>query len=413
MSQYTGAYKAKNFDIFADLLADNGMKAMAEKFLYASGKLQTLCYKYDIERNLRTPGYAGFEMLSLNDYSGQGTALVGVLNVFWREKGYCNANDWRQFCSPIVPLARFPRFVYSSTDTLSVDVELYNASATVIDEPATYTITNTAGSTIVFGILTNNTLPISKNIPLGRVTLPLNIINEAQKLTLTLTIANNTNTYDFWVYPPIAIAQSDEVLITDRLNDEAMAVLDNGGKVLLTAAGRVTLGDDVSQSYLPVFWNTSWFKMRPPHTTGVYIDTSHPLFSKNKAVFPTDCWSDLQWWEIVNGAQVMNLRELPSDYQSPIQPIDTWHVSRKLGMIIEAKVGSGKLLMTTADITTDLDHRLAARQLRHAIINYMESEAFEPTLTLDASTINHFFTSRAPAVNMFTTDSPDELKPTL
>ena len=58
-SQYTGAYKARNFEIFADLLKDNGMASQAEKFLMASGKLQTLAYKYDVERNLRTPDYAG------------------------------------------------------------------------------------------------------------------------------------------------------------------------------------------------------------------------------------------------------------------------------------------------------------------------------------------------------------------
>ena len=97
--QYTGAYKARNFEIFRDLLRDNGMEPMAEKFLMASGRLQTLCYKYEIERNLRTKDYAGFQLLGLNDYSGQGTALVGVLNVFWREKGYCTASDWRQFCN--------------------------------------------------------------------------------------------------------------------------------------------------------------------------------------------------------------------------------------------------------------------------------------------------------------------------
>ena len=37
------------------------------------------------------------------------------------------------------------------------------------------------------------------------------------------------------------------------------------------------MGEDVKQTYLPVFWNTSWFKMRPPHTTGATIDKAHPL----------------------------------------------------------------------------------------------------------------------------------------
>lgn len=80
--QYTGVYKTYNFDIFADLLRDNGMATMAGKFLHASGKLQSLCYRLEMERNLRTKDYAGFMLLGLNDYSGQGTALVGPLNVF-------------------------------------------------------------------------------------------------------------------------------------------------------------------------------------------------------------------------------------------------------------------------------------------------------------------------------------------
>ena len=77
MAEYVGVYKPRNFEIFRDLLRENGMESQAEKFLMASGQLQTLCYKYEIERNLRTKDYAGFQLLSLNDYSGQGTALVG------------------------------------------------------------------------------------------------------------------------------------------------------------------------------------------------------------------------------------------------------------------------------------------------------------------------------------------------
>ena len=82
----------------------------------------------------------------------------------------------------------------------------------------------------------------------------------------------------------------------------------------------------------------------------------------------------------MNRAQVMNLRELPKDYQSPIQPIDTWHVSRKLGMLVEARVGKGRLLMTTMDITDRLDSRPVARQMRQAILRYMQSSDFSPTL---------------------------------
>ena len=415
IDQYTGAYKAGNFEIFRDLLENGGMASQAEKFLMASGRLQTLAYKYEIERNLRTKDYAGFQLLGLNDYSGQGTALVGVLNVFWREKGYCTAADWSRFCAPVVPLARFPKFVFTNDETLSVPVELYNAyNEELRDAKAEYTITQN-GRKVAGAVMSEADIPVGKNNELGVVSMTLKEFAEPTKLTLTATVKSQNgptaeNSWDFWVYPASVEMPSVAGLhITDTLDTKAVDVLQRGGRVLLTAAGRVRMGSDVKQTYLPVFWNTSWFKMRPPHTTGATIDTGHPLFRE----FPTDDWTNLNWWELVNKAQVMNLRELPANYQPPIQPIDTWHVSRKLGMLIEANVLGGRLLMTTMDICNNLDSRPVARQMRRAILKYMTGDDFHPTLTLDSSVITNLFEKQAPAVNMFTKDSPDELKPKL
>lgn len=412
--QYTGAYKAKNFEIFRDLLAENGMELQAEKFLMASGKLQTLCYKYEIERNLRTSDYAGFQLLALNDYSGQGTALEGVLGVHWNEKGYTNAKEWHQFCSPIVPLARFPKFVYTTADSLVVPVEVYNAMyGDIRGVRVNYYINSDSGKVYHGGLLYSGEIPLAKHTPVGLVRFPLDSVRTPQKLTLTVTVGGNLykNSWNFWVYPDsVSSANPSDILITDSLDAAAIAALKQGGKVLLTSAGKVRLGSDVVQHYLPVFWNTSWFKMRPPHTTGAYIDQTHPLF---KYGFPTDSWSNLNWWELLNKAQVMNLQDFPKDYQSPIQPIDTWHVSRKLGMVVEANVLKGKLLMTTMDISSDLEHRVVARQMREAILSYMDSSDFAPSLTLNPDIIQNLYTKEGPKVTMFTKDSPDELKPKL
>lgn len=412
-NQYTGVYKAYNFDIFEDLLRDNGMAAMAGKFLYASGKLQTLCYRFEMERNLRTRGYAGFMLLGLNDYSGQGTALVGPLNVFWREKGYVDSTQWRQSCNDLVVMAEFPKFVFASGESCKVSVDVYNAvygKELLRGARLSYAITPSVSDTVVRTL----DLPCGKNLHVARIPLDTKT-DRPGKYTLTLRLQTDsrtvTNQYDYWVYPTLPsqdCAPHDRNLyIADSLDAQALAVLRRGGKVLITAAGKVRYGNDVRQTYMPVFWNTSWFKMRPPHTTGLTIDTQHPLFRE----FPTDDWANLNWWELVNKAQVMNLSELPKDYQSPIQPIDTWHVSRKLGMLVEARVLKGKLLMTTMDISTRLDRRLVARQMRKAILDYMESDRFQPALTLPVSVITDFFSKTAPAVNMFTSESPDELKP--
>lgn len=410
-NQYTGVYKAYNFDIFADLLKDHGMESMARKFLLSSGKLQTLCYKYEIERNLRTKDYAGFLLLALNDYSGQGTALVGPLNVFFREKGYVDSTQWRQFCNDVVVMAEFPKFVFTTGEKAEVAIDVYNAlgGQPLNQARLSYAISHAAAH----GTVLTADLPAGKSLKVARVPLFTDTTTPG-KYTFTLTLSHGdrtyTNTYDYWVYPNEApVAAPRDIYLTDTLDAKALATLRQGGKVLITAAGKVRYGNDVKQQYLPVFWNTSWFKMRPPHTTGAHIDADHPLFS----LFPTDHWANLNWWELLNRAQVMNLSELPANYQSPIQPIDTWHVSRKLGMVVEAQVLGGRLLMTTMDITSNLDRRPVARQMRKAIISYMQSEKFHPSLKLDPSVIGDFFTKTATPVNMYTHDSPDELKPKL
>ena len=407
-SLYTGPYKAKNFDIFEDLLNKNGMASQAENFLYASGKLQVTAYKYEIERNLRTKDYSGFLLLGLNDYSGQGTALVGPLNVFWKEKGYVDSKEWKEFCGDIVPLAKFPKFVFQNTDTLNIPIEVYNASEGEIkDADIVYSIVDKDMHNDIIAKY-NATIKYGKNNEIRPISQQLNGIKTPSKLTLKVSVNGNTNEWDFWVYPAkVEMPKTKDIYITDTLDSKAIKILTNGGKVLITAGEKIRYGNDVKQTYLPVFWNTSWFKMRPPHTTGAYIMNNHPIFKD----FTTDSWQNINWWELVNKAQVMNLQEFPEEYQPIYQPIDTWHVSRKLGMIVEANVLKGKLLMTTFDINNNLNKRIVARQLRKSILEYMSSNEFKPEITLDIKVIRDLFEKEATKVNMFTKDSPDELKP--
>ena len=408
IDKYTGPYKARNFEIFRESLVENGMGELAEDLLKSSGKLQTLAYKYDIERNLRTPDYSGFQMLALNDYSGQGTALVGVLNVFFEEKGYCSAEEWRQFCSPIVPLAEFPKFVFTQDETLEVPVQLYNASDNDLkDVIVKYVIQGKEGfENIVLN--KKESFKIGKNLRMEKLTLPLCNFKPG-KYTFIANVGEHKNSWDFWVYSSnCEMPEVGDIYISDIFDDKCEEILKKGGKVLLTASGKIKYGNDIVQHYLPVFWNTSWFKMKPPHTTGARIDTSHPLFKD----FETDHWGNLNWWELLNRAQVMNLSDFPKDYQSIIQPIDTWHLNRKIGMIIEGKIHNGKILMTTMDLE-NLQDRPVAREMRQAILTYMNSEDFEPSVNLSPDLIYMLYEKEAEPVLMYTDENPDELKPTI
>lgn len=426
IGKYTGVNKAKNFEIFRDILDSNHMGRMAHKFMMASGKLQTLCYKHEIERTLRTPGYAGFQLLALNDYSGQGTALVGVTDVFFDEKEYCSDEDFREFCSPTVLLARIPRFTYWNNEMFTAQIETsHYGKAPLHHVKVSYRIRDRYGRVYGQGLVSDRDIPLGNCNKLGVAELKLDKVAEARQLTLELELHGmydqngkpekvySRNHWDFWVYPTrtmdeLSAMETDGLYITDRMDEEAERVLRAGGKVLVEAAGQIAYGNGIVQQFTPVFWNTSWFKMRPPHTTGLYIEHYHPLFRN----FPTDYHSDMQWWDLVNRKQVMLFSDFPADFQPIVQSIDTWFLSRKIGMLFEANTGGGRLLMTTMPLHAD-GKAPAIAQMRMAIISYMLSDDFRPRHTVDLQCVKDLFTKETPKVNMYTKDSPDELKPKL
>lgn len=408
--KYTGVNKAKNFEIFRDILNDNDMEGLGHDFMMASGKLQALCYKHEIEKTLRTPDYAGFQLLALNDYSGQGTALVGLLDVFFDEKGYINAEEFRRFCSPVVPLARIPKFVYTNDETFHADIEVSNFGKEALQgAKTTYSITDKYGKVYAHGTVGTQQIPIGNLCPLGSVDMKLDAIDAPQKLNMEVRIEGTeaVNDWDFWVYPTKVELNQGTVYTTDTLDANALSILEKGGNVLITAAKKISYGKEVVQYFTPVFWNTSWFKMRPPHTTGIFLNDYHPLFRE----FPTEYHSNLQWWELLNKAQVMQFTDFPKGFRPIVQSIDTWFISRKVGMLFEAKVLNGKLMMTSMDLTTQPDKRVVARQMHKAILDYMNSDAFRPSVSVSPEQIQSLFTKVAGDVKSYTKDSPDELKP--
>ncbi len=411
IKKYTGVYRAKNFELFQEDLKDHDMADQAEAFLMASGKLQALCYKNEIEKALRTPNYNGYQLLSLNDYPGQGTALIGVLDAFWDEKGYISAKEFKRFSNSTVPLIEVPKFVYTSDENFEPKIEIAHWGKTPLQNVhVTCKLMDETGKVVFtqqFGPLT---LPVGVNTEIGSIKYSSNPITKATKLKLEVAIDGTefANDWDFWFFPSTLPEVKTEVYYTTNLDDKARAVLNNGGKVFLNAAGKVIKGKEVVQTFLPVFWNTSWFKMRPPHTLGFVVDPKNPALAE----FPTAYHSDMQWWEIVNKTQVMNLEDFPKGFKPIVQPIDTWFLNRRLAMIFEAKVGNGKLMVSSANLSSDLKGMPSAQQLYYSLQKYMTSAQFNPKFEVDFTTIKDIFeTPSKQQFETFTKDSPDELKP--
>jgi len=374
--KFTGYMQAGNYEIFRESARKSGVLAKNKDFAYASGKYQLACYKEEIEANLRTPKMYGFQLLDLHDYLGQGTALVGILDAFWEEKGYATAKEFKRFNNETVPLARLYKRTFEADEPFEVETEIAHFGEKPIENAVAYwKIVDKTGKAFANGEFPVQTINIGKNIPLGRVTADLSKLNAPNEYKLVVGLKNTTfeNDWNFWLYPSKTAETAPKNVFITHSWDEAEAKLKSGAKVLYMPRKADLDWTSPPLDTVPVFWNRlmnpAWGRM-----LGLWIDKKHAALSR----FPTDSFSDWQWMEIVRNARAVNLDKLPKNLQPVAQPIDDWNRNYKLGMIFEAKVGRGKLLVSSADLENDLDTRIVARQLRKSILDYMASAKFNP-----------------------------------
>jgi len=391
IKKYDGVLKPKNFEIFRDKLEENGLSMLADSFFMATGKLQSLCYKADIEAAMRTPGFAGFQLLGLSDFPGQGTALVGVLDAFWESKPYITAAEYSQFCSPVVLLARLPKMVYNNNEELVVPLEIANFSNTaIVNTPINWVIETENGEKLFNGNFKNEGIPIGNGIKVGIIKQALGSIKTPQRIVLKATIGNQTNKWDIFVYPSVVPVTPDEVLLTQILDAKAIEALNQGGKVLLTlkkGAVKAEMGGDIKIGFSTIFWNTAWTNSQPPTTMGILCNPKHPAL----ADFPTQYYSNWQWWDAMSHSSAIKLNSLAKDIKPIVRVIDDWVTARPLGLVFECNVGKGKLLVSAIDLLTDQDKRPEARQLRHSLEKYMIGNQFKPLQNIELSKIQQLY----------------------
>jgi hypothetical protein len=391
IKKYTGVLQPRNFELFKETLEENNIGHLANDFLMASGKLQTLCYKSDIEAALRTPGFGGFQLLDLHDFPGQGTALVGVLDAFWDEKGYVTPEAYRRFSSETVPLARLPKMVYQTHETFYADVEFAHFGVKPITGATVYWKLKNADSKaeIATGKWDDVTLKLGNNQKIGKVEYNFEKINVPAKLKFIVGLQGTQfeNDWDIWVYPSALKTVTTGIVVTSKWNEETKAALNKGKKVLLILeknSVKPDKGGDVAVGFSSIFWNTSWTRGQAPHTLGILCDPKHEVFKQ----FPTDFHSNWQWWELIQNSQAILLDHMDPSLDPPVKLIDTWFKNRRLALLFEATVGKGKLMVSSMDLLSDHDARPAARQLYHSIMAYMQRGQFNPEVKLQFEDIS-------------------------
>ena len=410
IDKYTGVLYPYNLEVFRDRLERAGLARYDKAFAQASGLWSVACDKADIEYCLRTSEMGGYQMLDLQDYPGQGSALCGPLDAMMESKGIVTAEQFREFCSPVVPLALMDSLCISTAQgTLTLDVSVFNYSESDWTEPVCWTLTGK--DCRLKGKISPVCVGQGDVAHVGSVPVSLGKIKKAQRLTLTLTTGAYCNTYSLWVYPEPAQPESAYVsgmgsvseqahktettikhpkarksetafIETDTLDAVMASRLEEGATVLLTPkAAKNTVGPLFTNDY----WNYAMFKTISennrktvsPGTLGYLIESGHGAL----ASFPTDTHTDWQWWCIAQHTRPLILDGVPTELHPIVRAIDNVNRCHSLGVLMELRVGRGRLMLCMCDLKA-ISPWTEGRAFARSIRQYMTSRAFDPTDTL-------------------------------
>ena len=337
ISRYTGPLKPRNIEAMRENLERAGLYGEHEAFFRQTGHLAVECYKREIETLLRSREVSGFQLLDLQDYTGQGTALVGVLNAMMENKGLISAEEWREFCAGTVVLGEFASFTGMMGEDIRFDVQISEC-----DPEKQHTCIR---CTLMDGERELYACDVTPGARQGRltdavsVTFPAECYRDAMQeritgLTVVLTLADGTrNHYPIWLIPPIDIRITREGIEKDGrmvafVSAEEKA--DGAAIVVPSAEGQLPA------EYCTDFWcypmfrsiSESMGKPVPVGTMGLSIDTASPLLKR----FAQEDYTTPAWYAILQTAHV---QRLPADIHPAVQMIDNTERCARLGILYQ------------------------------------------------------------------------------
>ena len=387
IDKYTGPLVPLNLMEFQRRLNEAGLGDQAKDFHFASGEWAARLYKADIEMCLRTPGLGGFQLLDIQDYPGQGSAYVGILDAFMDSKGTVDREDWRGWCDEIVPLAEFEKYCWTSGETFKAGIKIADFSGGKGISSVTWSLSLGKDAASASGQFTP---PSGEGLSdLGGIEVNLSGVTKPVEGLLAVKAKSgdgkeHVNSWPVWVYPDKNSPDNKEIFVTRALDKKAFQTLEEEGKVLLMP--KDTAGT-VGGLFQTDYWNYRMFKRicenngKPvsPGTLGILTDPEHPLFKE----FPTARHTDWQWFPVIKASRPVILDSFP-DLKPIVQVIDNVERNHKLGLVFEAAVGNGKLLVCASDLDSVKEYP-EGRAFRSALLDYMLSGDFAPKTSITES----------------------------
>lgn len=369
IQDYHGVTDPANLRFIQKKMIAAGLQDEWKKRVEASGELSLLGYRAEVEAALRTEGYSGISLLGLQDFPGQGTALVGMMNAHLRPKpfDFARPERFRAFFRDTLPLPLLPKFTFTAGDPLNIPVRLAHYGKQDLRGKCAWTLQGD-------GISIAGTLPVREVkrgglTDLGTVETCMPDVDQAARLTLTVRFCGQKNAYSLWVYPDEALPCPPDVYEARYLDERALRTLAAGGKVYLSPPSTPEALPHSIQAQFPTdFWSVCTFGNQAGGM-GQMIDAAHPLFRH----FPTEGHTDWQWWPMARQRAVI----VPKGTRAIVTELDSYAYLRPMAQLLECRCGGGRLLFSSMGLQNLLAYP-EARALQNAIYRYLASDAFAP-----------------------------------
>lgn len=401
LADFHGVSLPVNLELIREKAGRLGLLGEWKRYVEATGELSRIGYREEIEAAMRTKELSGISLLGLQDFPGQGTALVGMINSHMKTKPYAFARPekFRRFFRSELALVGLPRYTYEAGETLMAEVTVANYGKQEICAPVRWTLWQD-GEAVQEGVLAGGeTVVQSKELqadetgvqsggsaevvcPAGTLTkvgtleLPLDFVQENARFDLEVRVGIAENTYPLWVYrkaEPVCPANVHETAVLD---ETALGVLAGGGCVYLTPPSDAEhLPSSIRAQFTTDFWSVGTFAAQEGGM-GQLIDERHPIF----AAFPTEFHTNWQWWPMAVQRAVI----LPRPMKAIVTEMDSYAYMRPMAQLLECRCNGGRLLLSSMGLQ-DLQQYPEARALLRAIYGYLASDAFAPEqeLTVD------------------------------
>lgn len=388
LESFHGISDPVNLKLIKKRVEERGLLPTWEKYVEATGELSRLAYREEIEAAMRTRELSGISLLGLQDFPGQGAALVGMMNSHLEPKPYDFARPerFREFFQECRILVKLPHYTYEAGERLIAEVEAANFGKRNIEgvfcwtlagkksvsengncEPAEIKSKNTV---IATGEDTEITIcrPGSYT-EVGSLDIPLDFVEKNTALTLKVRIGDSISAYPIWVYRKTTPVCPENVYETRAFDVKTREILQNGGRVYLSPdADKESLPNSIKTQFTTDFWSVGTFADQEGGM-GQLIDTEHPIFKE----FPTDFHTDWQWWIMATKRAVI----LPHPMKTIITEMDSYAFLRPMAQMIEFRCLKGKVLLSTMELHKSQQYP-EVRALQASIYTYLSGENFEP-----------------------------------